>query len=228
MASPLVIAHRGASGHEHENTLPAFLLARTLQADAVELDVHVTADGVVLVHHDAVVKGLGAIQDHPHRHFLDHRLPNGASIPVLEEVLAALGEFGVWIEVKSLDPRWDKELLRVIDAGPAPTHYGVHSFDHRIVARLGAAAPSLRRGILQCSYPVELLSPLTAAGASVLWQQGELIDASLVETLHAAGRQVIAWTVNDDLEIRRLLDLGVDGICGNYPGQIRSALAART
>lgn len=226
MTQPLVIAHRGASGHDHENTLPAFLLARQLQADAVELDVHVTADGVCLVHHDPVVEGRGAIREHPYRQFAAHRLPNGAAIPSLGDVLSAMVGVGVWIEVKCLDSRWDGELLRVIGAGPAPGTYGVHSFDHRIVARLGAAAPWLRRGILQCSYPVDLLAPLAAADASVLWQQAELIDAGLVEAMHRAGRQVIAWTVNDSGETARLLSLKVDGICGNYPGQLRAAVAA--
>jgi glycerophosphoryl diester phosphodiesterase len=226
MTRPSIVAHRGASGHQHENTLPAFLLAERLGADAVELDVHATLDGVLLVHHDADVEGLGAIQEHSHQHFAAHRLPNGSAIPVLEEVLAALGNVGVWIEVKSLDPRWDGELLRVIGSGPAPGNYGVHGFDHRIVARLGAAAPRLRRGILQCSYPVDLLAPLVAAGASVLWQEAELIDSEMVEAMHAAGKQVIAWTVNDPREMDRLLGLSVDGICGNYPERIRAAIGA--
>jgi glycerophosphoryl diester phosphodiesterase len=226
MTKASIVAHRGASGHEYENTLPAFMLAERLGADAVELDVHATADGALLVHHDAVVDGLGPIQEHPYQHFTAHRLPNGAAIPALGEVLAALGSVSVWIEVKALQPRWDGELLRVIAAGPAPDRYGVHGFDHRIIARLGAAAPGLRRGVLQCSYPVDLLAPLVSAGASVLWQEAELIDADMVEAMHAAGKQVIAWTVNDQPEMLRLLGLGVDGICGNYPERIRSAMGA--
>ena len=227
MAYPQIIAHRGASGHAYENSLSAFALAKQLRADGVELDVHSTRDGVLLVHHDAQVAGIGAIGALPHDAFLGHRLPNGEPIPTLGQVLEQLGAFDVWIEVKTLDPRWDARLLSVMRAGPSPERYAVHGFDHRIVARLGAIAPLLRRGVLSASYPLDLVGPLTAAGADTLWQEAHLIDAALVETLHGAGKKVIAWTANDPAEIARLTALGIDGICGNYPERIRDARGGR-
>jgi glycerophosphoryl diester phosphodiesterase len=218
-----VIAHRGASGHAYENSLSAFALAKQIRAEAVELDIHATADGVLLVHHDGVVSGIGVIGDQPHDAFVRYRLPNGEPIPTLGQVLEELGPFEVWIEVKTLAPQWDARLLQVMRAGPSPERYAVHGFDHRIVGRLGAQAPLLRRGALQSSYPLDLLAPLAAVGADTLWQETHLIDRAMVETLHRAGKRIIAWTANDPAEIARLVRLGVDGICGNYPERIRDA-----
>ena len=224
MARPLIIAHRGASGHAYQNSLSAFALARQLRADAVELDIHATTDGVLLVHHDPIVPGLGTIGTQPHDAFLAYRLPNGEPIPTLGQVLETLGPFGVWIEVKTLPPQYDARLLGVMRAGPSPERYAVHGFDHRIVARLGQSAPLLRRGALQASYPLDLLAPLTSTGASVLWQDTGLIDQGMVDAIHAAGKEIIAWTANEPEEIDRLVALGVDGICGNYPERVRDAL----
>jgi glycerophosphoryl diester phosphodiesterase len=224
MTRPLVIAHRGASGHAFENSLAAFALARQMGADGVELDIHSTTDGVFLVHHDPEVPGIGRIGALPHDAFAAYRLPNGEPIPTLGQVLEELGDFDVWIELKTLAPAWDARLLQLMRSGPSPTRYAVHGFDHRIIARIGANAPLLRRGILSASYPLDLLGPLTATGAEALWEETHLIDRAMVDKLHAAGKQVIAWTANDADEIRRLVALGVDGICGNYPERIRDAV----
>jgi glycerophosphoryl diester phosphodiesterase len=220
MTRPLVIAHRGASGAAHENTLQAFTLAKGVGADGVELDIHSTADGVFLVHHDAVVPGIGTIGTLPQEAFATFRLPNGEPIPTLGQVLEELGPFDVWIELKTLAPRWDAQLLQVMRSGPSPERYAVHAFDHRIIGRVGGMAPLLRRGVLSASYPVDLLSPLAAVGADTLWQETHLIDAAMVTALHEAGKRVIAWTANDPAEIARLTALGVDGICGNYPERV--------
>lgn len=225
MAISQIIAHRGASGHAYENSLSAFELAKQHRVDAVELDVHATQDGVLLVHHDASVPGIGVIGELPHDAFLTYRLPNSEPIPTLGQVLETLGACEVWIEVKTLPARWDARLLQVMRAGASPARYAVHAFDHRIIARLGAQAPLLRRGILQASYPVDLLAPLAAVGADTLWQETHLIDRAMVGALHAAGKKLIAWTANEPAEIARLLALGVDGICGNFPERIKAGMA---
>ena len=217
MTRPLVIAHRGASGAAHENSLQAFTLAKRIGADGVELDIHSTTDGVFLVHHDPVVPGIGTIGTLPHEAFATFRLPNGEPIPTLGQVLEELGVFDIWIELKTLAPRWDAQLLQVMRSGPSPERYAVHAFDHRIIGRVGAIAPLLRRGILSASYPVDLVGPLTSVGADTLWEETHLIDDALVAALHHAGKRVIAWTANEPTEIDRLTQLGVDGICGNYP-----------
>ncbi len=222
---PLVIAHRGASGDAYENSAAAFRRAVELRADGVELDIHATQDGHLLVHHDPEVKGLGSIAALPAASLARHHLPNGEPIPTLTEALSILTGLDVWIEVKTLPPTCDERLFETLDQGPTPDRYGVHAFDHRIIDRLGNRRPDMRRGVLLASYLLDNLSVLRAVGADTLWMETHLIDEALVEELHCDGRRIIAWTANDDIEVRRLGRLGVDGICGNYPDRIRAALA---
>ena len=128
----------------------------------------------------------------------------------------------VWIELKALPGSSNTTLLSTIDHAPLPERCAVHSFDHRIVARLGAQRPGLRRGVLSTSYPVDPISPLRAAGSSALWQEWHLIDAPLVDAVHRAGGEIIAWTVNEPESAGRLAELGVDAVCGNWPDRLRS------
>jgi len=205
----LVIGHRGASAYEYENSRAAFRAARARGADAVELDIHASADGALFVHHD--VRAL--------------RLPNGESVPTLEDALAAIDPaLRVFVEVKSLPPTFDDRLLAILDASGG--RCAVHGFDHRIVRRLGLARPELPRGVLLASYPLRPLEPLQDTGASVLWEDQALIDGALVETLHGAGYQIYAWTVNAPDDVRRLVSLGVDGLCTNAPDVARQAMDA--
>lgn len=221
---PVVIAHRGASGHAHENSATAFRRAVELGAEAVELDIHATRDGILLVHHDAEVRGLGAIPERVAADFADYRLPDGHPIPTLGEALALCNGLDVWVEAKTLPPAADRELFVTLDAGPTPLRYAVHSFDHRIIDRLGDARPELRRGVLLASYLLDTLPILRGVGADTLWMETHLIDADLVRLLHDDGARVIAWTANEPKEIARLVALGVDGICGNYPDRILHTL----
>jgi glycerophosphoryl diester phosphodiesterase len=224
MNTPSIIAHRGASGREFENSRAAFARAVELGADGVELDVHSTEDGIILVHHDAELPGFGPIGHLNYTQVLESRLPNGESIPTLPEVLNLLGDIDVYVEVKTLAPAFDEALLSVLDQGPAPQRYAVHSFDHRIVARLGTRRPKLNRGILLSSYPLDPIPLLTAAGATTLWQDQRLIDQAIVDAVHAAGNRIIAWTVNQPADAVRLTRLCVDGLCGNHPDRLRASV----
>ena len=224
MARPCVIAHRGASGYEYENSMAACRRAIMLDADGVELDVHASRDGRLVVHHDPTLPGLGPISGLDLAAIRAARLPNGEPVPLLGDVLDLVGDGDVWVEVKALDPAWDLALLATLDHGPAPHRYAVHSFDHRLVARLGQIRPGLRRGVLLSAYLVDPVSAMRAVGATTLWQEWHFVDEELVRTVHAAGLAVVAWTVNELADLRRLAQLGVDGLCGNYPDRIRVAI----
>ncbi len=218
---PRVLAHRGASGHAFENSLAAFREAVRLGVDGVELDIHAAADGSLVVHHDAAIPGVGPIASNTLGAIRRVPLPNGEPIPTLEEALAALGGLEVWIEVKALPPSADPRLLDAIDRAPVPTRCAVHSFDHGLIARLGARRPTLRRGVLSSAYPADPVGLMSAAGATALWQACDDIDAKLLAAVHGTGGEVIAWTVNDAALARRLAALGVDALCGNYPERLR-------
>jgi glycerophosphoryl diester phosphodiesterase len=227
VSGALVIAHRGASARDVENSLAAFRAAAALGADAVELDVHATVDGTLMVHHDDAI-GLHHIPHLTAQRVRELRLANGEPIPTLPEALQAVGSrLQVFVEVKSLPPQFDDHLLDALRQGPNPDGYAVHGFDHRIVQRLGLERPTLRRGVLSASYPVRPLAPLEDAGATILWQERTLVDRPLVDALHRAAMQLIVWTVDDSAEMRALLQLGVDGICTNRPEVGRRAADGR-
>jgi len=224
VSKALVIAHRGASGYEYENSRAAFRAARARGADGVELDVHAAADGALFVHHDEVVSGTHITRSSAAQ-VRALRLPNGESVPTLEDALAAIDPaLEVFVEVKSLPERFDDRLLAVLEGGSHRGRCAVHGFDHRIVKRLGLARPTLPRGVLLASYPLRPLDAREDTGATALWQEQSLIDAPLVDSLHRAGFRIYAWTVNDPDDMRRLLALQVDGLCSNFPDVVRRAV----
>lgn len=227
MRRPSVIAHRGASGYEYENSRAAFRRAIMLDADGVELDVHATRDGGIVVHHDPEIPGVGPISQLSSAQARQVLIRNGETLPTLAEILELVGDRDVWVEVKALPQRYDAALLAVLDQGPVPERYAVHSFDHRIVHRLGEIRPGLRRGILLSAYLRDAVAVMRSVGATTLWQEWQQIDQDLVSQVHEAGGAVIAWTVNEIGDLDRMVRLGVDGLCGNYPDRIRVAIAPR-
>lgn len=221
---PLVIAHRGARALEPENSLAAFRRAIGQGADGVELDVHATADGVMVVHHDPEIGGM-LISHSAHRALRTVRLANGEPLPTLEQALQVIGG-GVtaFIEAKTNSPEHDGALLSVIDGAPVPGRCHVHSFDHRVVQRLHERRPDLTFGVLSTSYPVDPVAQMVKAGASELWQHDSMVDAPLVDAVHERQRLIYVWTVDDPERMRTLAAWGVDGICTNRTDVARAAL----
>jgi len=198
-----------------------------LDADGVELDVHATRDGAIVVHHDAEIPGFGPIAQLSRTEARQVRIRNGEPLPLLSEILDLVGDRDVYVEIKSLLDTHDEELLAVLDRGPAPERYSVHSFDHRIVRRLGTCRPGVRRGILLSAYLDDPVAAMRGVGATTLWQEWQQVDRDLVRQVHDAGFKIIAWTVNEIGDLERMTRLGIDGLCGNYPDRIRVALATR-
>ena len=223
---PLVIAHRGASSIELENSLAAFRAAAGQGADAVELDVHATLDGELVVHHDPSILGLPIAQARA-GDLAQLHLSNGEHIPTLMQALDVLGpKLKVFVEVKVLDPRWDDRLLETLDRGPNPGGYAVHSFAFPVVKRLGAKRPSLPRGILSEAPTRAPRQTLEDASAETLWQERSTLDEPLVKTVHDLGTTIIAWTVDNPADMERLVGWGVDGICTNHPERARRIIDA--
>jgi glycerophosphoryl diester phosphodiesterase len=190
-------------------------------ADGVELDVHVSVDGIPVVHHDPQV-GHDMISQRTAAEIRKHRLPNGEPIPTLTEAFAALGEqLEVFVEVKDLPQQHDAALLAVLDRAPAPRQVRVHSFDHRLVRRLREQRPSLQYGVLSTSYPIDPLNQVRDARAHVLWQQASLVDQALTDRAHSQDVRVFAWTVDEPDRMRTLISLGIDAICSNRPDVAR-------
>jgi glycerophosphoryl diester phosphodiesterase len=222
-----IIAHRGASRERPENTLAAFARAAELGADGVELDVHLTADGILVVHHDAVPSeapspGLSgrAIPTLTANELRTFRV-GGEPIPTLAEVQAALPpKIALYCELKGEHTA----AAAVAMLAAARSAVAVHAFDHRQVAEARRLAPSLPRGVLEASYHVDTTASLLSVAARDLWEYWEMIDRPLVDAVHAIGGRVIAWTVNDPAAMLRLAGMGVDALCTDDVGLARDHL----
>lgn len=220
-----IIGHRGSPREHRENTLASFARAFEAGADAVELDVHGTRDGAVVVHHDAVTNNRPG-DTGPKAVIVESTLATlraidvgGERMPTLEDVLAIVPERAtVYVEVKAA--RIEEAVIAAIRTTTRTC--AVHSFDHRVVRRIRELAPDMQVGMLQTSYPIDLLRPMHDVQARDLWQHWELIDEQLIETVQRDGGRVIAWTVNDPAVAKQLNTWGIDGICSDFPALMRA------
>jgi glycerophosphoryl diester phosphodiesterase len=232
---PEIIAHRGTPRTHPENSLPGFRYALDLGADAIELDVHLTADGVVVVHHDAFLhRGAPAASGHrpairelTATELAAHPLAPGVPVPTLAAVLGLVADRAVvYVEVKA--PEAELAALRCISE--SRTSCAIHGFDHRVALRVATMRDrdehsvgsrlQVPTGILSASYLIDPAAALRAARARDYWQQWEMIDDDLMSRIHDAGGRVIAWTVNEASEAERLAAMGVDGICTDVCGEL--------
>jgi glycerophosphoryl diester phosphodiesterase len=197
--------------------------ARELGADGIELDVHVTKDGVVFVHHDDVPRAAAPsgrlagkrIDALTFDELQGFSVRGMALIPTLEEVLAAVRDRAdVFVELKGTGV--EAATVAVILESPNPERCAVHSFDHEAVRRAREAAPGIRGGILFDRRIDDVAQAMRAATALDVWPRWDLIDAATVRAVHDAGGRVIAWTVNRTDRATELASLGVDGLCTDH------------
>ena len=203
--------------------MAAFERALELGADAIELDVHATADGRIVVHHDPVVgPDMLLIASTPVDKVQAAGARSGIAIPFLEDVMdLARGTARLYVEVKGAGMAALVAGILEADADWC----AVHSFDHRVATVIREVEPGIPTGILSSSYVLDPAGALLATGARDYWQHGALIDTDLVEAIHSAGGRVVCWTVNDPAFMQRLRRMGVDGLCTDVPGEARAALA---
>ena len=226
---PEIIAHRGAPREALENTLESFEIALRQGADGIELDVHATGDGVVVVHHDPVVsrpgpsaKSVVAIADLSVTELLQFPLRGDARVPTLDAVLDLVGSRAtVYVEVKGHGI--EEAVVACLNRHPG-VRVAIHAFDHRIPVAVRQRLPDVSIGLLSASYPLDLSGFVGSARAQAFWQQTSFIDQALVGSAHALGMRVIAWTENDSVHARSLIAMGVDALCTDTPGLLRSAL----
>jgi glycerophosphoryl diester phosphodiesterase len=211
-AVPLRIAHRGMPRRERENTLPSFAAALASGADGIELDVHATLDGVVVVHHDPTTSEGMPIARTRSQQLLIGTSAGSPRVPTLASVCELVdGRAELFVEIKGAGI--ESEVLDVLRdyGGPA----AIHSFDHAMIGRLAARSVLLPLGLLFDEAVTDVPALMTAHGASDAWPHHSLVDASLVSGVHGIGGRVLVWTVNDVHTARRLQALGVDGICSD-------------
>ena len=231
---PWIIAHRGASAVRRENTLAAFVQAAELGADAVEFDVRRTADGHLVVHHDAAIPEVGVIVQMSR----DEIAARAPWVPELSEAIEACNGMWMNIEIKNspFDPDWDpgETVVEAVLEHLALTHQAdrvlISSFNPGTAARAAGRLPGLQTGLLtdQAIDPLSSVAPAAAAGHATINPHVETLRgenaAKLVGLAAADHLGVVPWTVDDPDEITRLADAGVAGIITNVPDAAVRAL----
>jgi glycerophosphoryl diester phosphodiesterase len=235
---PRLFGHRGASGVAPENTLTSFQLALASGADRLELDVHATREGEVVVLHDPTVdrttNGAGEVRalsfDELRR--LDAGAP-GIRVPTLAEVLESFPGVPLNIEIKQETPPIVPSVLAVIDRFDARGQVLLAAEGDAIMQRIRAEAPGVLTGFtafevmmfLQGMGDPAYRPPGFALQVPPSFQGIAVITSETVARAHALGLEVHAWTINDALEVERLLDLGVDGVMTDLPAMAKPVFA---
>jgi len=233
---PHAFAHRGFAPDGAENSLAAFERAVALGYRYLETDVRVTADGVALAFHDATLDRVtdrrGRIETLPWSQVRQARIAGREPIPRLDDLLAAWPETRVNIDVKA--PNTIGPTIDAIRRTGSLDRVCVGAFStRRIEAVRAALGPDLCTGLgpraalrLRRRRPAERYAGQCAQVPARIGRR-PFVDARYVAAAHAAGLVVHAWTVNDEAEMQRLLDLDVDGIMTDRADLLRDVLTAR-
>ncbi|MBI3812603.1 MAG: glycerophosphodiester phosphodiesterase [Nitrospirae bacterium] len=235
-ARPLIIAHRGASGHAPENTMAAFRLAVEMGADWIELDIHQTADGHLVVLHDFTLErtagdrrpiqtltlkqikkfDVGLWWDKAYR---------GARVPTLDDVLTfARNRIRVQIELKrgsSLYPGIEVRLIETITRHEAERWTAVSSFEIEGLKTLRRLDDKMSLGLLtRKTRPREVLEEAVSLKVQSIHISTRRLSKTLLTQAHSVGLPVYAYTVNRPSLMSRYLTMGADGLFTNYPDRL--------
>lgn len=238
---PVAFAHRGGLDVAPENTMAAFADAVSLGFRYVETDVHVTSDGVLVAFHDdGLLRTCGIdarIEDVPWDRLRDARVDGREPIPLLDDLLGAWPGLRVNIDCKSAEA--ESALSAALRRHNCLERVCIGSFSDRRLGRFRAEfGPQLctssgPREIASLSLASRTTRHLARTGnsraAQVPVRQGPLVivTPSFIDACHRRGMKVHVWTVNDPVEMARLLDLGVDGIMSDDIRALRDVFSAR-
>lgn len=234
--TPLVIAHRGASAYEPENTLRAFALAIEQGAQMIELDLHATRDSQVVVIHDFTLDHTTNLKGLVSRRSLAEikqaDAGKGERVPTLDETLdLTLGRVRLYLEIK--DPRAASETLRIIRARRCQDDVMLASFDLALMRELGEQVRDIELGLILGS---ETLHPVVRWREAFPWRalrhinhqtlcmQVSLCYGYLARQVKASGKNLYVWTADTDAQFARMIARDVDGIVTNRPDRLLAYL----
>lgn len=224
----LKIAHRGASASEPENTLRTFQKAVDLGADMIEVDVHLSKDGLPVIIHDASLErttnGIGYVKDKTLLELKELDAGQGERIPTLQEAIDfARGKCGLYIELK--DQATPGPVVETIRANGFEGEAIICSFDHALLKQVKELAPEIPTSVLVGQTSGDFVEIAREAGADYIhfcWDgrsptPHKLLTSELVAKIHEQGLGIIIWHEEDPEEIREILKYPIEGICSDRP-----------
>jgi glycerophosphoryl diester phosphodiesterase len=214
----LVLGHRGSPREATENTLRSFALALRGGADGVELDVRPSLDGVPVVIHDDSLRRTMAVGGRVSRlHWpAIERVTQGAT-PSLAQAVAWAAATGAWLNVEIKAPGVEHSVLDLIVKTGVESRVVISSFHVSVVQRVGTLDPGIARYLLAERWDADATRAVERAGAAGVCLRLDAADDSTLDDLRRRNLPVIAWTVNDSDEVRRLLLRGVAAIISDLP-----------
>ena len=233
MRKAQIQGHRGACGYAPENTIPSFRMALEMGANGIECDIHRTIDGRFVVCHDDTVDrtsdGSGRINGMKLDEFksfdfgkkFDPRYA-GTPAPTLEEMLDVVKNMNpVNIEIKEFGATFDRDesldrFYDVLKAYSIVDNTIVSSFDAPLIKRLKQLHPDVYTCLLYTER-VRAAAFAESIGCSAIHPYYKRLKKATVESAHRRGLKVNCWTPNEEADIRRMIEIGCDGIITNYP-----------
>ncbi|WP_159765828.1 glycerophosphodiester phosphodiesterase [Streptomyces sp. HM190] len=214
----LTIGHRGVMGVEPENTLRSFVAADRAGLDVIELDLHLSKDGALVVMHDADVDrttdGTGPIAEKTLAELRALDAGRGERIPTFEEVLDAV-RAPLQAEIK--DTAAARALAEVMHRRDLVGRVEVLSFHDEAVAETARLVPGVRTALVASRYGLDVVDRAVAVGASTLVLNIRRLTLEVVERARTANLRVIGWVVNTQDHLRLVRALQLDGATTDYP-----------
>ena len=235
---PYVIGHRGAAGYAPENTMVSFERGMALRADAIELDIHPTSDGQLVVIHDPTLErttnGHGFVSTHSLAEI--QALDAGswfdpsfreARVPTFREVLEwARGRIKVVVEIKQgqiFYPTIEEMMIATLDQAQMRGEVLVISFDHHSVRKVKQLAPDIATGVLYAGRCIDPVGLARAAQADALMPYWALLTKEEVAAAHEADLLIGPWG-GAEQNYEYILATGVDAVLADFPDRPRAVL----
>ncbi|MGW6010247.1 MULTISPECIES: glycerophosphodiester phosphodiesterase [Streptomyces] len=214
----LTIGHRGIMGVEPENTLRSFTAAQQAGLDLIELDLHLSKDGALVVMHDADVDrttdGSGPIAEKTLAELRVLDAGRGERVPVFEEVLDAVTA-PLQAEIK--DVAAARALAEVMNRRDLVGRVEVLSFHDEAIAEIARLVPGVRTALVASRYGIDVVERATAVGATTLVLNIRRLTLEVVERARKADLRIIGWVVNTQDHLRLVRALELDGATTDYP-----------
>jgi glycerophosphoryl diester phosphodiesterase len=228
MNTILKIGHRGAKGHEPENTLISFQKAIDLKVDGIELDVHLSSDGEIIVIHDEKIdrttNGKGFVNKLSLPELKEFRIENEHEIPTLAEVFDLVNQQClVNVEIKGKGMM--KSVVNLIESYVVNKNWKyeqflVSSFDWIALLDIHLLNPEIPLGVLT-EHDLELAFAFAKfIDAKSVHSYYHLLSKKMTAQMQEEGFQVFAWTVNEHEDIQKIKSFKVDGIISDFPDRI--------
>ena len=228
-SKPLVIGHRGAMGHETENTLASVQKALDLGVDMIEIDVFKIQSGEIVVFHDEKVdrltNGGGNIEEYNIVQLRQLILDGGHKIPMLQDVLKQIDN-KVVLNIELKGPGTADRVNFIVDyyvksKGWSPENFVISSFNWDELRDMRSRNADIKIAVLTSEDPIIAIDVAKELKAVAINPHFETLTKENTAKIHEEGLKVYTWTVNEPEDIQKMTEFGVDGIITNYPERVK-------